>query len=643
MSEDDWAPAAPIPPAGAPGSGSGGGGQVRVEGYVDLVEIARGGDSIVYRAHQRTVGRDVAIKVISVADEATLARFRRELAITVQLGRQHPNIINVLDTTETADGQPCLVMDFHDLGSLHDRLVAHGPLPVSEVVDAGTAVADALTFAHRAGVLHRDVKPQNILLLPTSYVLSDFGIARMADSGHTATMDRFSYRHASPEVLDGREPTEADDVWSLGSTLFTLLDGRPPFAADDPVDDTALAYLRRVRTAARRPLGRTDLPAGLRELIEGCLRPRPEERLGSAAEALAALRGLRTEDRSWDPEARQQTGGPTVREVEDAHDGDDVEAAQAAEVEAVEAVGDGGTVEDAEAVEDGGDVTPPRPTSATVDAAPTGLPPEISTPAPETSARSEPSSPGPEAFAPPAEPSAPHTETSAPRPEPSAPRPVPPSPASGRAAVAPSALAHVSGPVAATEADAEATGMLPEQMDDGSADPPKAAAPATGSDNGTPHPWRRILVFLSGAVLAGAALGVGFQIIRQSTAPEQPPAPTPIEMEVPVDPGPLPTEDGPDQAPVGDQRFAPQSLVLVDRGTSAHLSWSPPSQDVDYYLVVLVGDEGGTEVVQMVSAESTEYQVQGLDPDRANECFAVVGYAEQEGRVHTGSSDLECR
>src|SRR5690625_6515525 len=89
-------------------------------------------------------------------------------------------------------------MDFHALGSLHDRLVAHGPLPVSEVVTAGTAVADALTFAHQAGVLHRDVKPQNILLLPTSYVLSDFGIARMADAGYTATMERFSYRHASP-------------------------------------------------------------------------------------------------------------------------------------------------------------------------------------------------------------------------------------------------------------------------------------------------------------------------------------------------------------------------------------------------------------------------------------------------------------
>lgn len=582
VSEDEWAPVPSSPAAGGAGAaGAGPGatsgrrpgaldGPVQVAGYEDLVEVARGGDSVVYRAHQTTVRRDVAIKVISVDDEATLARFRRELEITVQLGRQHPNIVNVLDTTETAGGQPCLVMDFHDLGSLHDRLAAHGPLPVSEVVDAGTAVADALTFAHRAGVLHRDVKPQNILLLPTSYVLSDFGIARMVDSGHTATMDRFSYRHASPQVLDGREPTEADDVWSLGSTLFTLLDGRPPFAADDPVDDTALAYLRRVRTADRRPLARTDLPPGLRELIDGCLHPEPQDRVGSAAEALSALRGMRTEDRSWDP------------------------------------------------------ADPPTP----------GADPSHS--APTSTHAAEPA-------APPAEPAPPRPPPSPPRPEPSAPRATTRSSA-GHAAVAPSALAHVPGSHAVAETDAEATGMMPGATDS-SADPDTSgsATAMTPVDDGSPRPWRRIMVFLSGAILAGAAIGVGFQVIRQSTTPEEPPPPAATEMEVPVEVGPVPVDDGPDQAPVGDQRFAPQGLVLVDRGTSAELSWSPPSQDVDYYLVVQVDDAGGTEVVQMVSSSSTGYAVQGLDPDRPGECFAIVGYVEQEGQVHTGSSALECR
>lgn len=576
MSDEQWAPAEPTPLAEAitterPGDPAA---AVQVAGYTDLVEVAQGGDSIVYRAHQRNVGRDVAIKVLSVGDAATTARFRRELEITVRLGRQHPHIVNVLDTTTTSTGEPCLVMDFHDLGSLHDRLRTHGPLPVSEVVEAGTAVADALTFAHQAGVLHRDVKPQNILLLPTSYVLSDFGIARMVDSGHTATMDRFSYRHASPQVLDGLEPTEADDVWSVGSTLFTLLDGRAPFAADDPADDTALAYLRRVRTSTRRPLARTDLPSGLRELIEGCLHPRPEDRVASAARALAALRALPTEGRSWDPAG-----------------GDD---------------------------DASGGVSGPSAVAAPAGAEPSGAEPPMAGPAAgqATHERSDLTAP-------------PGAGNAAPAP----------------AAVAPSALAHVTGRGSDVSTDAEATGMMPDEEGPADADHPSpGAAQQADEESSQPRPWRRIVAFLAGVLLAGTAVGVGYQFIRQATAPEPPPAPPPSEMTVPTDPGPVPQEEGPDQAPVGDQQFSPQGLVLVDRGTSAELSWEPPAQDVDYYLVVLAAEDSeNTEVVHMVAQDVTEYVVQGLDPDEPQECYAVVGYADDEGQVHTGSSALECR
>src|SRR5690606_36989617 len=191
-----WAPPPAGPPAEIPGAGPRPAHDVVVPGFPDLREVARGGDAIVYRARQPSVDRDVAIKVFQVTDPADAARFRRELEITVRLGRQHPHIVTVIDTTTTTAGAPCLVMEFHDLGSLHDRLRETGPLPVSDVVAAGTAVADALAFAHAHGVLHRDVKPQNVLVLPTSYVLSDFGIARVADAGHTATLERFSYRHA---------------------------------------------------------------------------------------------------------------------------------------------------------------------------------------------------------------------------------------------------------------------------------------------------------------------------------------------------------------------------------------------------------------------------------------------------------------
>src|SRR5690606_1233079 len=121
-----------------------------------------------------------------------------------------------------------------------------------EVLSVGTVVADALSFAHRHGVLHRDVKPQNILVLPTSYVVADFGIARPIDAARTTPVEWFSFRHASPEVLDGQPPAVADDIWSVGSTLFTLLDGAPPFATGVEAEDTALAYMRRVRTEPPR-------------------------------------------------------------------------------------------------------------------------------------------------------------------------------------------------------------------------------------------------------------------------------------------------------------------------------------------------------------------------------------------------------
>ncbi|MFC7487835.1 serine/threonine-protein kinase [Knoellia sp. CPCC 206453] len=285
-----WAP--PTPSVGDPGMG--------LPGYSDFAEIARGGDSVVYRARQNALDRLVAVKTVDIAETSGGARFTRELEITLGLGRQHPHIVTVIDTGTTSDGRAAIVMEYHELGSLHDRLAATGPLPVTDVIKAAAAVADALDFAHSQGILHRDVKPQNVLVLPTSYVLADFGIARMADAGHTASLERFSYRHASPQVLDGVPPTQADDIWSLGSTLFTLLDGRAPFAAQDPADDTALAYLGRVRRGERRPLRRDDVPARLSALVDACLAPEPAQRPSMAhlRHEVAALAG---EQWVWQP------------------------------------------------------------------------------------------------------------------------------------------------------------------------------------------------------------------------------------------------------------------------------------------------------------------------------------------------------
>ena len=284
-------------------------------GYVDLVEVGRGGDSVVYRARQVALNRDVAVKVLAVDDPERVARFAREVEITVELGRQHPNIVTVLATGTTESGRPAIVMDYHEAGSLHDRLRAEGPLPAEEVATIGAVLADALAFAHGKGVLHRDVKPQNVLVLPTSWVLADFGIARLVDSEHTSSAETFTYRHAAPQILDGLPPTAADDIWSLGSTLYTLADGRPPFASEDPDDDSALAYLRRARIQPHRPLV-VPGAAALAPIIDRCLAKDIAGRWPDAGALRDALRAI--QHRHWEPAATAERPhpAPEVSEAE---------------------------------------------------------------------------------------------------------------------------------------------------------------------------------------------------------------------------------------------------------------------------------------------------------------------------------------
>jgi protein kinase-like protein len=298
-----WMPAPSTAATGAAGQAG------LLPGYRDFVLIARSDSSEVYRARQVGVDRPVAIKVLLLDDAEAIARFEREISITVTIGRQHPNIVTVIETETTVTGRPCIVMEFYDLGSLQDRLRAQGPLPWEDVLAAGTVVADALSFAHRHGVLHRDIKPQNILVLPTSYVVADFGIARPINAAHTSSVEWFSYHHASPETLDGERPTVSDDIWSVGSALFTLLDGRPPFASDDADEDTALAYMKRVRTGRARTLSRPDVPPGLVAIIDRCLRRERCERFPDAAALHDAFLALTSQVRAWAP---PDAGAPTA-------------------------------------------------------------------------------------------------------------------------------------------------------------------------------------------------------------------------------------------------------------------------------------------------------------------------------------------
>ena len=137
----------------------------------------------------------------------------------------HPFIVTLYDAGFTADERPYLVMPYIADGTLHDRL-ASGPMPWQEVLMLGIHLAGALETAHRAGVIHRDIKPGNVLRSEYGNQLSDFGIARLQGGHETQSgVITASISHAPPEILDGHAPSEQSDVYSLGSTLFEALTG----------------------------------------------------------------------------------------------------------------------------------------------------------------------------------------------------------------------------------------------------------------------------------------------------------------------------------------------------------------------------------------------------------------------------------
>lgn len=254
-----------------------------IEGFEGAVEVGRGGFAVVYRARQPALNRQVAIKVLAPADTTNQRRFEREgWAMGTLSG--HPNIVNVLETGITSAGQPYIVMTYLAHGSLADRVGGEGALPWPEVCRIGVKLAGALEAAHRSGTLHRDVKPENVLLSDYGEpLLSDFGIARV--EGHAATTEAgltASVAHAAPELLDGDQPSVACDVYALGSTLFTLLSGRAPFARRE--GEQLVGQAMRIATEPVDDLRPRGVPSALCRVVEQAMAKDPAERQPSALE-----------------------------------------------------------------------------------------------------------------------------------------------------------------------------------------------------------------------------------------------------------------------------------------------------------------------------------------------------------------------
>ncbi|MFB4310519.1 serine/threonine-protein kinase [Actinomadura sp. GTD37] len=259
--------------------------------YRILGRIGQGGMGSVWRAHDADLDREVAIKELRVPEQVTeqersvwYARMEREARAAARL--RHPGIVTVYDRVVEADGRPWIVMELIRGMSLGQLLAERGPLPARRVAAIGLAMLDALSAAHAQGIVHRDVKPANVLLEGDRVVLTDFGIAAVEGD---ATLTRSGAvlgtpAYMSPEQVHGETAQPASDLWALGATLYAAVEGRPPFTApthgglfvaiatEEPAPARCGGPLARLLDGLLRkdPAGRPS-PAQARELLQAAV------------------------------------------------------------------------------------------------------------------------------------------------------------------------------------------------------------------------------------------------------------------------------------------------------------------------------------------------------------------------------------
>ncbi|WP_370324915.1 serine/threonine-protein kinase [Euzebya sp.] len=261
-----------------------------IPGLRDLQRIGVGGFAEVFRAVEDPFDRVVAVKVLTTlhGDADAVRAFERECRALGQVDG-HPNIVTVHSAGTTDDGRPYLVMSHESGGTLQDRLDAgERPDPVA-LLRLGADLADALATAHRSGVLHRDVKPANVLVSSTGVPkLSDFGIARLVDETATGGKVTASLLHAPPEQIDGKPATPAGDAYSLGSTLATLALGHPPYLPG--AEDNVMALLSRIALQPPPDLRAAGHPPEVAEVVAALMQKDPAARPQDLALVAAHLR-----------------------------------------------------------------------------------------------------------------------------------------------------------------------------------------------------------------------------------------------------------------------------------------------------------------------------------------------------------------
>ena len=276
--------------------------ELMAAGFTEPEEIGRGGFGVVYRCSQLALDRVVAVKVLTADLEPdNLERFVREQVAMGKLSG-HPHIVNIFQVGTTATGRPYIVMQYHPHGSLEAKIHDNGPVGWADALHIGVKLAGALETAHRREILHRDVKPANILL--TEYgepQLTDFGIARVIGGFETsdgAVMGSPAY--TAPEVLLGQPLDVTSDVYSLASTLFCAGTGHAVF--ERRKGEQMVAQFLRITKHPMPNLRDSDLPADVCAVIEHAMsrnsqdRPATAEAFGEQLRGVQRVHGLPVDD-----------------------------------------------------------------------------------------------------------------------------------------------------------------------------------------------------------------------------------------------------------------------------------------------------------------------------------------------------------
>lgn len=267
-----------------------------IPGVGDARLIASGGSALVYEALSGT-GERLAIKVLrGIRGAEVTRRFEREVSAAGRLN-EHPNIMRVHHTGITAADEPYLVMPLMAAGSLSDELERTGAFSLQQATGDVAIAADALEFAHQRGVLHRDIKPGNLLRSDDGGVIvTDFGIARVVDAGITsATVGASTPLYAAPEILAENKASVRSEVYALGALLYALLAGRAAFADSDNL----WATMNRIRTDPPPPI--VGVPAPVMRVIDQAMAKNSADRPASAQQFRENLRLALTATDSWVP------------------------------------------------------------------------------------------------------------------------------------------------------------------------------------------------------------------------------------------------------------------------------------------------------------------------------------------------------